>query len=261
MSHVEKKSTSSKSNPDKIDVIMITKNSERMLEKCLDSIYQNVPVNDLIAVDGLSTDGTLSILHNYYERHKNIRILTDKGTRATARQKGIENVKTEWFMFVDSDVLLCKNWFERALKYIDEDAGAVWGFNFDVIPNMKSKLFKRMSIHVAKECFKIRGGMHDTLIRYEAVKDIQIPKFLHAYEDWYIIDWIKKKGYRAVIGDDLYCLHYRPSSDWSIKESINLASLEIRHGLFHSHTFKYMKYYSFFSLYWFMQKMKSFKSR
>ncbi|MDI6807348.1 MAG: glycosyltransferase family A protein, partial [Candidatus Aenigmarchaeota archaeon] len=97
-----------KSSLDKIDVVILTKDSEWMLEKCLDSIYQNVPVNRLIAVDGLSTDNTLSILHNYGKKYRNVKILADKGTRATARQKGIESIETEWFMFVDSDVVLCK---------------------------------------------------------------------------------------------------------------------------------------------------------
>ncbi|MFA7396909.1 MAG: hypothetical protein GX799_08800 [Crenarchaeota archaeon] len=39
-----------------------------------------------------------------------------------------------------------------------------------------------MQIFVAKQCFKLRGGMHDTLILTKTVKGIQIPKELHTYE-------------------------------------------------------------------------------
>lgn len=55
---------------------------------------------------------------------------------------------------------------------------------------------------VAREWFNLRGGMHDTLIRRELVKDIKIPEQLHAYEDAYIVNQIKKKGYKVVIGDE-----------------------------------------------------------
>ncbi len=30
-------------------------------------------------------------------------------------------------MFVDSDVVLCKNWFKKVSRYIREDVGAIWG--------------------------------------------------------------------------------------------------------------------------------------
>ena len=236
---------------------MLTKDSEDILEECLNSIYENVPVNNLIIVDGFSTDRTLDILHRYNAKTQNIKIISDKGTRATARQKGIQNVETEWFMFVDSDVILCKDWFKRATKYINDvnDVGAVWGLNVDA-PNVKNQTLLRMIMHTAREVFKFRGGTHDILILRDLMKDIKIPQFLHAYEDKYIVDWIKKKGYKVVIGDDLYCMHYRPPTDWCPKESIYLASLEIKYGLVHFHTFKYILYYPFYAFYWFVQNMK-----
>ena len=45
-----------------VDVVLLTMNSERKLGQCLESVYRNVPVNQLIAVDGGSTDHTLEIL-------------------------------------------------------------------------------------------------------------------------------------------------------------------------------------------------------
>jgi len=85
----------------KVDVVVLTKNSEPTLEKCLDSIYENVPVDRLIVIDGFSTDGTLSILRKYREKYGNVVIVPESGTRAMARQRGIKLVKTEWFIFVD----------------------------------------------------------------------------------------------------------------------------------------------------------------
>ena len=54
-----------------IDVVMLTKNSEHLLDKCLVSIYANVPVNNLIVVDGFSTDRTLKIVDAFNEKYRN----------------------------------------------------------------------------------------------------------------------------------------------------------------------------------------------
>lgn len=236
-----------------IDVVMLTKNSEHLLDTCLKSIYENVPVKRLIIVDGFSTDSTLKIVNEFNRKYGNVEILNESGSRAKARERGIENVKTEWFMFADSDVILCKDWSKKAEKYIHKDVGAVWGLNIDVIPNVKNKLFLKSLTLVARECFNLRGGMHDTLIRHEPVKNIKIPQQLHAFEDAYIVNWIRNKGYKVLIGDDVYCLHFRPSGDWNLRESISLAILDIKCGLIYSHIFRYAFYYPFFVFFWILQ--------
>jgi len=236
-----------------IDVVMTTKNSDQILGECLRIIYENVPVKRLIVVDAFSTDNTVKILNRFNRKYGNVKIISEKGTRAKARERGIREVETEWFMFADSDMILCADWFKKAEKYVAEGVGAVWGVNIDVIPDVKSKLFYRSLIAVAREAFNLRGGTHDTLIRHELVKDVKIPQNWRTYEDAYIIDWVKKKGYKAIIGDDLYCLHYRPREDWNFRESLWLGYIEIKYGLFYFYSFRYAFYYPFFVLYWILQ--------
>ena len=79
-------------NTKSVDVVLLTKNSEKVLEACLASVYANVPVNQLIVVDGYSTDRTLEVLNRYSQKHGNVQVFFDRGTRATAREKGIEQV-------------------------------------------------------------------------------------------------------------------------------------------------------------------------
>jgi glycosyltransferase involved in cell wall biosynthesis len=236
-----------------IDVVMITKNSESMLEKCLASIYQNVPVNQLIVIDGYSTDNTLNILTSFNEKHGNVKIFSVRGSRARAREAGIAHATTEWFMFVDSDVVLCKDWFLKAQKHIQPDVGAVWGVNIDVIPNLTDKRVLEFQTRVATACFKLRGGTHDTLIRRDLVAGIKIPEELHTYEDAYIINHIKTQGYRAVIGDSIHCMHYKSPGNWNIQNAVMGGIMEIRCGLIYSRNFSYIIYYPFFSCYWFLQ--------
>ncbi|MEM5793697.1 MAG: glycosyltransferase family A protein [Candidatus Aenigmatarchaeota archaeon] len=246
--------------PKKIDVVMLTKNSEEILEKCLDSLYKNVPVKRLIIVDGFSQDRTIDILENYNKEYSNIKIIQDSGTRATARQKGIKAVKTKWFMFLDSDIILCKDWFKKASNYIKENVGMIWGVNIDVVPGLKSELFFRAFKKFSVGYFKIRGGLHDTLLLLDAVKDIKIPSSLHCYEDYYIMQFVINKGYTVAIPDGLYCFHLRPTIDWELREGLKLAFEEIKYGLFKCHRFKCVFYYPFLLFYWVLQKIKRRKS-
>jgi glycosyltransferase involved in cell wall biosynthesis len=197
----------------KIDVVLLTKNSiEPCLKECVESIFANLPVNRLIVVDGGSTDGTLELL----QKCQNVEVIKDlHGTRATARQKGIEAVKSEWHIHVDSDVVLSNDWFRNASKLVNDEIGAIWGaavpaekhfFNIDYA---MSKLYRK-SIQelLVKQIRSQRCMMHDTLIRTVAVEGINIPRNLHIWEDEYIGRYISGKGFKFLKVIAPYCLHY-----------------------------------------------------
>ncbi len=213
----------------KVDVVVLTKNSEGTLRKCFDSIYKNIPVNRLIVVDGYSNDKTLKVIRKFNEKFRNVVLLKEKGTRGKARQKAIDAVKTEWFMFVDSDVILCNGWLKKAKKLIKDDVGAIWGMEvWSVLKNMAVlKLFERITMKI----FGKRGGTHDILIRHKAVNGINIPSNLHVYEDSYIKSWICGNGYKVIPAYEPYCIHYRPPIVWTIKKSVSLVANELKFAI------------------------------
>jgi glycosyltransferase involved in cell wall biosynthesis len=213
----------------KVDVVVLTKNSERILEQCLNSIYENIPVNQLIIVDGYSTDRTLEILGNFNKKFNNIIVLKERGTRGKARQKAISKISTEWFVFVDSDVVLCNNWFKKAKKLMRDNVGAIWGVEvWSVVKNMAVlKMFEKITMKI----FRKRGGTHDLLVRHKAVKDIQIPSDLHVYEDAYIKSWIDKKNLKVISTYEPYCIHHRPAIVWTIKKSIALIANDLKFAI------------------------------
>lgn len=239
--------------PSEIDVVLLTKNSQYMLNQCLRSLYLNVPIKNLIVVDGWSTDRTLAILERFNQKYSNIKILQMEGSRAKARTEGIRHVSTEWFMFLDSDVLLSRGWFKKATAELKEGVGAVWGINIDLLPNVTNKWFLRFQALVAQKCFKLRGGMHDTLILKKAVEGIQIPEELHTYEDAYIVKWIKNKGYKVVIGQGICCLHCKPPETWNLQSGIQAGITDLQCGIVYSHVFRYVLFYPVFFLYWMVQ--------
>lgn len=230
----------------KTDVVVLTKNSQRVLGKCFNSIYRNVPVNRLIVVDGCSTDKTLEIVDRFRRSYGNVILIEDQGTRGSARQKGIEAVETEWFMFVDSDVVLCDQWFEKAEKYMEEDVGAIWGI--EVWSVVRNPAFLKLFLQVTRKIFEIRGGTHDLLVRREAIEGIQIPKELHYFEDAYVKEWINKNGYKVIAKYDPYCIHYRPPTVWTMRGSIDISSEALTFGLLEKYP-KLLLPYSFYATY------------
>lgn len=232
---------------------MLTKNSEYLLSRCLASIYRNVPIKNLIVIDGFSTDRTLKIIEDFSRKYGNVQLVQMNGSRAKARTEGIRHVSTEWFMFVDSDVLLCRDWYKKAETDMADGVGAVWGLNLDVLPNVRDRRILRMQGLVAQQCFHLRGGMHDTLIRRKAVEGIVIPEELHTYEDAYIIRWVETHGFRAVVGSNVYCLHYNPPDKWNLRNGISQAIVEFKCGLVYSHLFRYVVFYPVFFMYWSLQ--------
>ncbi|MBS7633065.1 glycosyltransferase family 2 protein [Candidatus Bathyarchaeota archaeon] len=202
---------------DAVDVVMLTKNSKRILAPCLESIYENVPVNRLVVVDAFSTDGTLPTLNEFNRRYGNVKILSDEGSRGRAREIGIGEVETDWFMFVDSDVILCKDWFKMAAAHIQDDVGAVWGV--DVPGNVENPLLTGVLKRMEGRVFNIRGGCHDILIRHKAVEGISIPSQLHVLEDAYIKEWITARGYKVVVSYDAYCRHYKEVGSLASKDN------------------------------------------
>ena len=209
-----------------IDVAILTMNSAAKLRECLHSVYLNVPVNRLIVVDGCSTDPTQTIVEEFQRQHGNVIFIREKGTRATARQKAIRLVRTDWFMFVDSDVVLSKNWLAEAEKLVTDDVGAIWGIEIWSVLQRKKilALFERVTLKI----FETRGGTHDMLIRRKTVEDIKIPYQLHTYEDAYIKSWIGKKGFKVLGVYEPYCVHFRADSVWTAKKHVELLVTDLK---------------------------------
>ena len=84
-----------------VAAVVLTKNSEAAIRECLDSVSQNNP-EEIIVVDGSSTDRTLDIVAEYTDK-----VYNDEGKGITyARQLGAERANEEYILYVDSDVVL-----------------------------------------------------------------------------------------------------------------------------------------------------------
>ncbi|MDE5752840.1 MAG: glycosyltransferase, partial [Duncaniella sp.] len=88
-----------------ISVIVPVYNTERVLEKCVDSILgQSFLDFELILVDDGSTDGSPAICDRYAEVDNRVKVihLTNGGV-SRARNVGMDAATGEYISFVDSD--------------------------------------------------------------------------------------------------------------------------------------------------------------
>ncbi len=86
-------------------IIIPTFNSAATITPCLESIFeQNFSSFEILIIDSVSNDDTLSIINNYSKLHSNIKIFSEKDKGIyDAMNKGIDLAKGEWLFFLGSD--------------------------------------------------------------------------------------------------------------------------------------------------------------
>ena len=114
----------------KLSIIIPVCNVEQYIGPCLESIYrQGLSDKDfeVIVVNDGSTDNSMKVVEEIQERHKNILIIEEGGTRkeergrehvgpSVCRNEGMDKAKGEYVLFVDSDDLLMDNGLTILLK-------------------------------------------------------------------------------------------------------------------------------------------------
>jgi len=177
----------------KIDVVIPTKNSVKPCwKKCLDSIYNSdIPLNRVIIIDSCSTDKTLEIAKKYPK----VKIIEEAGNLAEAREFGISLVKTKWFAFIDSDVIIPNNWFSEIWKYSKYgNALESWNWNWTNVHKFEMKKTKNgITFMTSYRNQSDRARTIATLIETKFVKGIKIPRELIVLEDEYIRKFLEKR--------------------------------------------------------------------
>ncbi len=103
-----------------VSVIIPVYNSEKYIEKCLKSVIgQTYKDTEIIVIDDGSKDDTGKICDSF--RQDNIRVFHQENQGVSvARNKGLEEAKGEFIMFVDGDDYLEIEAIEQLLKGMDE---------------------------------------------------------------------------------------------------------------------------------------------
>lgn len=105
----------------KVSVIIPVYNVEKYLRQCLDSVVnQTLKDIEIICINDCSPDNSLSILEEYAENDNRIKIinLEKNGGLGNARNVAMQEVTSDYIMFLDSDDWLELNACELAYNHI-----------------------------------------------------------------------------------------------------------------------------------------------
>lgn len=173
----------------KIDVVICTKNSIKTLGFCLSNVFSFIPINRLIVVDGLSTDGTLEFVKKFADV-----LVSDKGRGlGFARSLGLTLVETEIFAFIDSDVFLPQNWFKKLILHFGNPKVAVVTgaliFGWGCLP--LQRYYERFYRNPAY----FNQGLNNALLKKSIVQKVGGIRDLPSSEDIDLKLRIEEKGY------------------------------------------------------------------
>lgn len=209
-----------------ISIIIPCYNSEKSIQKCLESIFQSkYQPFEVIVVDDTSTDASIEIFQKYPV--KVISLSANKGC-AFARNKGAKEAKGEILFFVDSDVLLEADTINKVVETFTQrpEISATFGsYSKECIASNFFSVYKNLLHYythqtssenatsfwtgcgaIKKAVFERFGGF-DTTLNYFPIEDIAL-----GYK-------ISKQGGKIYLNKQLQVKHLKSHSFFSLIKS------------------------------------------
>jgi glycosyltransferase involved in cell wall biosynthesis len=242
----------------KVSVCLTVLNEERSIRKLILSLLnQSKKPNEIVIVDGGSTDNTLSIISNLKLQMSrigiNLKLIQKKCTRAEGRNLSVKKASNELIAITDADCIAKKDWLVNITRpFKDKEIEIVAGF-YDMVAktdfqkaesvflgvmprdfNEKTFLPSTRSMAFRKSAWERVGGFpetgnnsaEDTDFNYKAVKmGLKYARVKSARVEWSIPDNLAdfaKKIYNYAKWDAQYGIVWHPTQKLS---SHNIKSL------------------------------------
>ncbi len=205
-----------------ISVIVLTRNSQMHLVKCIDSILiQSYPRWEIIVVDSHSTDNTRNILLRRQILRDNFTILFSKRDISVglARKIGCEHATGEILAYIDADVELpYPEWLENMhkpfIEYPDIAGVQTLAKCRPTDPESLKKIHARFEYKdkvIGKNNYQPIGTSH-LLIKKYILKSVGGFQDVFSGEDIPVMKKIMQAGYNFIYLKDEKCYHHHPSS-------------------------------------------------
>lgn len=205
-----------------ISVCILTKNSEKTINQCIEAIKEslnNAKVSNVewIIVDAKSTDDTITIVKQLLDKPK---ILCDEGKGyAFARKLGILAMSetSQYFSFIDSDVIVSNDFFKHCIEHLKNDddlAGVSARFELEE-DSIVSKTYRNTrGFKVTGHEYRQYFGTGCVVYKAEPLRKIADKidtRLSMAGEDVHINMLLTQDGYKILLDHDLeWSKHIRP---------------------------------------------------
>ena len=216
----------------RVSVIIPVYNTEKFIEKCLDSVCnQTLSDIEIICINDASTDNSLEILKHYASQDNRIQIINfeeNKGA-ALARNTGIDAATGEYIGFVDSDDFVDLDFYEKLYdKAAVENADAVKGNIEDYNTETKQAElteFYNMNDKIRENKFYFHYGFTSAIYKTSFLKanNIHFPADLIYFEDPYFSIMALLKYNKLEIVDD--AKYYYTINQNSVSKNINVEKI------------------------------------
>lgn len=103
---------------DGVDVIIPVINTNELWERNLLTFYREIPINRLLIGDGGCTDDTIDIVEEF--PRVTVFDQTEYETQGYCIKELIEQVETDWFVYLHADVFLPDGWFDEMATHRDD---------------------------------------------------------------------------------------------------------------------------------------------
>lgn len=149
----------------KYSIIVPAYNTEKYIDKCLDSIFSNTYKNfEVIIVNDGSTDKTESIIKKYIKKYDNIIYIKQKNMGLSmARNNGIKKATGDYLLFIDSDDYVEENLLENINKNIDD---------LDVLRYQLNIVYSDKIVPCSEKEFDVTNGIDafEKIIMYKIIE-------------------------------------------------------------------------------------------
>lgn len=109
-------------NKPKVDILILVHNEEKFLGVCLKNLKQQRLLNNIIVIDDFSTDnsGIIAKKHNAIVIRAEKPIAERKTEAAEMLNYGLKFIKTKYFLKLDADIILEKDYIYNCVEYIEK---------------------------------------------------------------------------------------------------------------------------------------------